>query len=339
MNFFTTFYTFIQNSVLNMVSAVTNDISASIAPALVTFATIYVMIWGYLHLRGAIEEPVMEGAKRILLLAVILAVCLDLWEYNAVFIDFFVNTPTALSGAILGGTTAMTTVDGIWGKGATVADSLLTQGGFFDGNIGFFLAAFLVYILTGFICAYMVYLFVLSLVAVGLLLAVGPMFVMALLFEATKRFFEAWIAQLSNYALIIVLASIASKLMLNYLDSYATQTSNLGAGVTIADSAQFCVACGITLLIMKQVPHIAAGLGSGVALSTYSTLSRAVNWGKNTASGSLYQTARGFGDAASKQDPSRYLSTTRNMANRVARPIVNRFSRGEEKTGGKIARK
>lgn len=98
MNLFTTFYTFIQNSVLNMVSAVTNDISASIAPAVVTFATIYVMIWGYLHLRGAIEEPVMEGAKRILLLAVILAVCLDLWEYNAVFIDFFVNTPTALSG-------------------------------------------------------------------------------------------------------------------------------------------------------------------------------------------------------------------------------------------------
>lgn len=339
MNLFTTFYTFIQNSVLNMVSAVTNDISASIAPAVVTFATIYVMIWGYLHLRGAIEEPVMEGAKRILLLAVILAVCLDLWEYNAVFIDFFVNTPTALSGAILGGNTAMTTVDGIWVKGAAVAGSLIDQGGFFDGNMGFFLAAFLVYILTGFICVYMVYLFVLSLVAVGLLLAVGPMFVMGLLFEATKRFFEAWIAQLSNYALIVVLASIASKLMLNYLDSYATQASSLGAGITIAQSAQFCVACGITLLIMKQVPHIAAGLGSGVALSTYSTLSRAVNWGKNTASGSLYQTARGFGDAASKQDPSRYLSTTRNMANRVARPIVNRFSRGEEKTGGKIARK
>jgi type IV secretion system protein VirB6 len=339
MNFFTTFYNFIQASVLNMVSTVTSDISTSIAPAVVTFATIYVMIWGYLHLRGAIEEPIGEGAKRILILAVILAVCLDLWEYNAVFIDFFVNTPTALSGAILGGTTAMTTVDGVWVKGAAVAESLIKQGGLFSGDVGFYLAGLAAYVLTGLICVYMVYLFVLSLVAVGLLLAVGPLFVIGLLFEATKRFFEAWIAQLSNYALIVVLASIASKLMLNYLDSYATQASSLGAGITIAESAQFGLACGITLLIMKQVPHMAAGLASGVALSSYNALSRAVNWGKNTASGSLYQTARGFGDAASKQDPSRYLPTTRNMANRVARPIVNRFTRGEEKTGGKIARK
>lgn len=254
-------------------------------------------------------------------------------------IDFFVNTPTTLSGAILGGNTAMTTVDAIWGKGGGVGDSLFKQGGFFNGNIGFYLAGFIVYILTGFVCVYMVYLFVLTLVVVGLLLAVGPIFVMALLFDSTKRFFEGWMAQLSNYALIVILASIASKLMLNYLDSYATQASNLGVGITIADSAQFCLACGVTLLIMKQVPHIAAGLASGVALSTFNGLSRAVNWGKNTAGNSLYQTTRGIGDAVGKQETSRYLPTTRNMANRVARPIVNRFSKGEEKTGGKIASK
>jgi len=339
MGFFSQFYNFIQNSVLNLVSSITSDISASISPAVVTFATIYVMIWGYLQLRGAIEEPFGEGVKRILTLAVILGVCLNLWEYNAVMIDFFVNTPTALSGAILGGNTAMTTVDAVWVKGATVAGSLTKQGGIFDGNFGFYLAALAVYVLTGFICVWMVYLFVLTLVVVGLLLAVGPLFVMALLFDSTKRFFEGWMAQLSNYALIVILASIAAKLMLNFLDNYATQANNYGAGITIAQSAQFCLACAVTLLIMKQVPSIAAGLASGVALSTFNGLSRAVNWGKNTAGNSLYQTTRGIGDAVGKQETSRYLPTTRNMANRVARPIVNRFSKGEEKTGGKIASK
>jgi type IV secretion system protein VirB6 len=93
MGFFTTFWNFLQGNVLNMVSAITSNISASLSPVAVTLATIYVMIWGYLHLRGAIEEPIMEGAKRILVLAVILGVVLSLWEYNAVFVDFFVTTP------------------------------------------------------------------------------------------------------------------------------------------------------------------------------------------------------------------------------------------------------
>ena len=122
MGFFTTFWTFLQGNVLNTVSAITSNISASLAPAAVTLATIYVMIWGYLHLRGAIEEPIMEGAKRILVLAVILGVVLSLWEYNAVFVDFFITTPQALSGAILNGNNAIAIIDGVWVKGATVAE-------------------------------------------------------------------------------------------------------------------------------------------------------------------------------------------------------------------------
>ena len=138
MGFFTTFWTFLQGNVLNTISAITNNISASLAPAAVTLATIYVMIWGYLHLRGAIEEPIMEGAKRILVLAVILGVVLSLWEYNAVFVDFFVTTPQALSGAILNGNNAIAIIDGVWVKGATVAESLINQGGLFNNNFDFY---------------------------------------------------------------------------------------------------------------------------------------------------------------------------------------------------------
>ena len=34
-------------------------------PAVVTLATIYVMAWGYLHLMGKIDEPILTGLKRI----------------------------------------------------------------------------------------------------------------------------------------------------------------------------------------------------------------------------------------------------------------------------------
>jgi len=342
MGFFTTFWNFLQGNVLNMVSAITSNISASLSPVAVTLATIYVMIWGYLHLRGAIEEPIMEGAKRILVLAVILGVVLSLWEYNAVFVDFFVTTPQALSGAILNGNNAIAIIDGVWVKGATVAESLINQGGLFNNNFEFYLAGFAVYLFVGFICIWMAYLFCLSIVAVGILLALGPLFILGLMFEATKRFFEAWVAQLSNYALIIVIAAVAAKLLLNMLDSYATQALALGAGITIAQSIQLCLACAFVLLIMKQVPSLAAGLASGVALSSYNALSKAINWGTGGAGRSLYQFGRGMGDGRAGEKPSRYQSLTRNLGNRTygaGRAVANQLSGSGDSTGGKIARK
>jgi type IV secretion system protein VirB6 len=342
MGFFTTFWAFLQGNVLNTVSAITSNISASLAPAAVTLATIYVMIWGYLHLRGAIEEPIMEGAKRILVLAVILGVVLSLWEYNAVFVEFFVTTPNALSGAILNGNNAITTIDGVWVKGGDVASSLIQQGDIFNNHFDFYLAGFAVYLFVGFICVWMAYLFCLSIVAVGILLALGPLFIMGLMFEATKRFFEAWVAQLSNYALIIVIASVAAKLLLNMLDAYATKALALGAGITIADSAELCLACAFVLLIMKQVPSLAAGLASGVALSSYNALSKAINWGAGGAGRSMYQFGRGMGDGRAGEKPSRYQSLTRNLGNRTygaGRAVANRLTGSSDSTGGKIARK
>jgi type IV secretion system protein VirB6 len=335
MGFFTNFWNFLQLNVLNTVSIVTSDISTSLTPAVVTFATIYIMLWGYLHLRGAIEEPIMEGAKRILVLAVILGVVLSLWEYNAVFIDFFITTPNALSGAVLNGNNAIATIDGIWVKGATVAESLINQGGVLNNHFAFYIAGFAVYLFVGFICVWMAYLFCLSIVAVGILLALGPLFILGLMFETTKRFFEAWVAQLSNYALIIVIAAVAAKILLTTLEDYANSAINSGAGITIAQSIQLCLACAFVLIIMKQVPSLAAGLASGVALSTYNAMSSLM---KGVASGtgkSMYQFGRGMADGRAGEKPSRHMSLTRNLGNR----LTNRQSSGGDSTGGKIARK
>lgn len=336
MGFFITFWNALQTGVLSTVSTITSNLSASLAPAVVTFATMYIMLWGYLHLRGAIEEPIMDAAKRIVVLGVILGVVLNLWEYNAVFTDFFVNTPNSLSGAILGGNQAMNVIDGVWVKGATTAESLFRQGGVLNGNFGFYLAGVAVYIFVGFICIWMAYLFCLSLVAVGILLAVGPLFILGLMFETTKRFFEAWVAQLSTYGLIIVIASVASKLLLTMLDKYATDAQALGAGITIAASAQLCLSCAFVLLIMKQVPSIAAGLGGGVALSTFNAMSRLLNKAAGGTGRSLYQFGRGVADGRAGEAPSRHMSLTRNLGNRIGQSLS---SKGDVSTGGKIARK
>jgi type IV secretion system protein VirB6 len=333
MGFFTNFWNFLQANVLNTVSSITSDIAASLQPAAVTFATMYVMSWGYLHLRGAIEEPIMDGAKRIIQLAAILGIALSLWEYNAVLVDFFVTAPTSLSSAILGGNQAINIIDTTWINGGKVAESLITQGGLLNDKFDFYLAGFAVYLFVGLICVWMAYLYCLSLVAVGFLLALGPLFILGLMFETTKRFFESWIAQLSNYALIIVIASVAAKLLINVLASYAANAQALGAAITIAEGIQLCLASGFILLIMRQVPSIAASLASGVALSTFSTLSRLLKGAGGGAGRTLYQFGRGVADGRAGEKPSRYQSITRNLGNRIG---YN--SQSPAQAGGKIQR-
>ena len=66
MGFFATFWTWLNGQLATYIGDNTARLASVLEPAVVTLATIYVMAWGYLHLTGKIDEPVMTGLKRIL---------------------------------------------------------------------------------------------------------------------------------------------------------------------------------------------------------------------------------------------------------------------------------
>src|SRR5262249_11056549 len=135
-------------------------------------------------------------------------------------------------------------------------------------------AGYLVYIVMGLTCLYTMFLIGLSKIAVAVLLALGPLFIIGLFFDTTKRFFEAWVAQLVNYALISVLAVAVAALMLSALKKFAADTAALGAGIKIADAIDMLLLAVMVFLVMRQVMPMAAGLASGIALSTHGVVSR-----------------------------------------------------------------
>jgi len=100
-----------------------------------------------------------------------------------------------------------------------------------------------------------------------------------LLFESTQRFFEAWIAQLANYALVGVLAVLTAALMLTVVDAYAAQTAAKGAAILTVDALDMLLVAGIVLLILKQVMPIAARLSGGLALSSFGVASAVLGRG------------------------------------------------------------
>jgi len=89
---------------------------------------------------------------------------------------------------------------------------------------------------------------------------------------------RAWLAQLANYALITVLTIMAAALLLQIVDSYATQTAALGAAIVTVDALNMVLVAVLVFLFMRQVMPVASGLAGGAAFNTFGTMSRAVNW-------------------------------------------------------------
>jgi len=277
MGFFQTFWTWLNGQLATYIGANTAKVAAALEPAIVTFGAIYVMTWGYLHLTGRIEEPFATGLKRLITLAVVLGVALHLWLYNSVIVDTFYKAPTQLAAAVVGTTDPVTTIDAIWNSGGTVAGYLFSNGGLM-GDLGSDVSAVIVWFLVGLLCVYTMFLIALSSIALSVLLALGPLFFAALFFERTRRLFEAWVAQLTNYALITILTVLVATLLLQIVASFASQTVARGTGVSTADSLNMVLVSVLVFLVMRQVMPIASGLASGVSLNSFGTVSRLVMW-------------------------------------------------------------
>lgn len=283
MGFFQTFWSWLSLQLTGYIGTNTAALATTLEPTILALATLYVMVWGYLHLTGRIEEPIATGLRRIVVLVVVLGAALHLWLYNAVIVDTFYTAPAQLAAALVGGSDPVSSIDAIWQQGGSVAEQLWDQGGVLNGDFGFYLAGAAVWLLVGLLCVYTMFLIALASIASAILLAIGPLFIVMLLFDATRRFFEAWIAQLANYALITVLTVLVAALLLRVVQSYAAQTAARGSALLTVDALDMMLMAALVLLLMRQIMPIAAALAGGLALSSFAAVSNALRWSAGQA--------------------------------------------------------
>jgi type IV secretion system protein VirB6 len=293
VGFFETFWTWLNAQLVSYIGTNTALVAQALEPAIVTVATVYVMAWGYLQLTGRIDDPFLSGLKRLVTLAIVLGAALHLWLYNSLLVDTFYQAPAELAAAVVGAQDPVATIDQIWARGGAVADYLWNNGGVFNGDFGYYVAGAVVWALMGLLCVYTMFLISLSGIALAVLLALGPLFIALLLFDGTRRFFAAWLAQLANHALVTILTVLVAALLLQVVESYAAQTAARGAAIVTVDALNMVLVAVLVFLVMRQVLPIAAGLAGGVALSSFGAVSRVVSWGMSRGTGAAVGAAAG----------------------------------------------
>ena len=95
----------------------------------------------------------------------------------------------------------------------------------------------------------------------GILVALGPIFIASLLFESTRRFFERWLAMVVTYALVLALFASFFTFLLSIFGHYVAQVKFDGTqnpGYATAGAAILATVSVVTLLEMKV---LAMGLG------------------------------------------------------------------------------
>ncbi|AUZ86143.1 MULTISPECIES: type IV secretion system protein [Methylophaga] len=267
----------IDTTLATYINDVATNVIAAITPVVTTLLLIYVTLWGWSVITGKTGELVTDGFNRIIKITIIVAIAINLGYYNSFVVSFLSNLPDRLAelASITVTTDSGSYLDGvfsqIWDLGWKILTKAKAEGNYVMADIPLTLAALAVWLFGFALTVVGAFLLVLSKMALSVLLGVGPIFVLMLLFEPTKRFFESWLGQCFNFILIVMLVGGILRLIVSILTEYLTKyeaASAGGATVDISGALPAVVLSAIAILIMRQVMPIASALGGGIALNT-----------------------------------------------------------------------
>lgn len=266
----------LNDALTTYIGDVAGNVIGAISGVAYSMLMIYMMLWGWTMLRGMISEPITDGITRIVRLAVIVGIALNVGRYSTYISTFLWNSPEAMAGIVANGysnpESNIQFLDGLMSRlfdlGSAYYKSAFASLAPFP-DLGKLITAFLIWVAAVVATAYAAFLLALSKMALAILLGIGPIFVLLLIFEGTKRFFEAWLGQALNYVFLVILTAGAIKLMMTIIVKYLdVAASGAMASPSLEKALPAIVMCLISALVMMQLPSIASSLGGGVAIST-----------------------------------------------------------------------
>lgn len=230
-------------------------------------------------MRGAIQEPISDGVGRIVRLAVITGIALSIGEYNGFIANTLWQSPGTIAGIVASGfsddSSNMVFLDKLmsnfYDMGQAYNDRANADSGLTGiPDLSLWATGLAIWLSGVMVTGYAAFLFALSKMALAIILGVGPIFVLMIIFEPTKRFFDAWIGQAVNYVFLVMLTAGAVKLIMSIIQAYLASTGvkEALADPSINQALPAIVFSIIGMLVMVQLPSMASALGGGVAIGT-----------------------------------------------------------------------
>ena len=246
-----------------LVQQAVGTLSGELRAPMTAALTVYVIWTGWMILQGTIQEPVMETIKRLFKACIVFSLATGASEYMTYFAEpMLTELPNAIGKALLGKTDVKgNAFDVIMGKVSVAIDQGWQQTPY-TGYFRFLFICIVVYLGASFVCIAGFVSMIYAKFALGLVLALGPIFIACAMFETTRRFAEAFVGTAVGF---VILQALVSALLALVMASISTAVSGIdGSTIGVADTIISlpiqCVICG---LLFTRLPGIASGLGAG----------------------------------------------------------------------------
>ncbi|MBI6621567.1 type IV secretion system protein [Pseudomonas corrugata] len=120
-------------------------------------------------------------------------------------------------------------------------------------------------------------------IMVALVLCLGPLFISAVFFPATRQFFNLWLNQLLNYILLTALFGITFTLLTNMLQKYVSGSDF--SGVLLGDMVNVKLLFCYLLFtgVITAIPALASSLSGGVGINSLGGMSTVASLMKGPA--------------------------------------------------------
>lgn len=247
----------------NMITAITPFITTGLSLAFV------LMAFGIIQ--GVVQTPISEFMKRCFMIAIICSIAMAGGFYQTSLAGLITSVPDSLAAAMMGEPGVTTTAASLLDNAATLGFD--KTGEAFD-KVSLYSGSSYVFVIYGATILFNTILLlaiggayiILAKVALAILAGFGPLFIFALLFKPTHRFFELWIGQVINYGLLIVLFSAVFTFIMTMFTNYMGGVAFDGVQNTAYTIGGVGILGVASLLLLIQLPSMASGLASGVGL-------------------------------------------------------------------------
>lgn len=304
---FTNVFKRIDTSVQNVITNHIGGMMEIFSPVLISAFTVYVIftIWAYFD--NPLEQVVWDFIKRILGWGVIISFSINIASYSSNVLPIVMHLGDNMAQAFSGSSTTSSSLDSLvkllfdmMNKNTEFAQTTSGIEGI-SAKLYAMCKNFLVLAIFALFLTIVAAYIILAKVFLAILAVLGPVFIALALFPATRQYFSAWVNQVVNFSLYILLVNIVGALLIEYLSSSFDESS------LISQSGLIHLVIVLTLfsIIILKLPELASGLAGGIANGGFSSLAQTAGKLKGAVSGK----GRNSSSNSSSKPPSNQMKS------------------------------
>ncbi|KVL25464.1 conjugal transfer protein TrbL [Burkholderia territorii] len=266
---FTDMFNSFDQSVLQTINTGSANLISLISPLASAGFSMYVLIVLIGYWRGRVEQPFVDFVWKCIGWAFVLTAGMNISYYTQYVVPFFNGFGDDISSALTNGPPLTSGLDNLLTLYLTSITTMFSGLGYDVGlYVEMAILALLLLLVGGIFLAIAAAFIILAKFSLGLLLALGPMFIVAGLFPATSRFFDNWIGQCVNYGILVALFSALGAIEVTYATSIIPHAFTPASVLLTWTLEAKIVASGFVFIIISlNLPSMASQLAGGVGLS------------------------------------------------------------------------